>query len=179
MMYFIDTQDDPPFKEFQKTLSFLASIGLAASTTCAFNLVGATSLLGDNSDGAMLAVQKAALYLSWSSACFIVAIAVIVATQLLYTEKVIIGIITKEKQEQLNEKVVRLGVAVFAWTSLAFQTAAMFLFSQALGVISSGSMWMARYGVVGGMSLVAAVTLVGVLSREEGKAKMRGTFCMR
>jgi hypothetical protein len=136
-------------------------------------------LLGDTSDAAMSAVKECAVLLSWSSACFITALAVIVATQLLYTEEVILNIITKDRLDRLNEKVVRLGVAIFAWTSLAFQTGAMFLFSQALGVISHGSMWMARYGIVGGMSLVAAITLTGVLSREEGNVQMQETFCMR
>jgi hypothetical protein len=154
----------------------LAAIGLAAASDCAFTIVGATSLLGDSSDAAMLSLRQGAELLSWASACFIVAIAIIAATQLLYTEEVIIDIITKDKRDQLHEKVVRLGVVVFAWASLVFQTVAMFLFSQALGVISHGAMLMARYGIAGGMSLVAIVTLIGVLSREEGKIKMWTAF---
>jgi len=164
--------DDPPFKEFQQTLAFLASIGLAASTSCAFSLVGVTAKLGDTSDAAMQQVKESALLLSWASSCFIVAIAIIVSTQLLYTEKVIVTIITKTEFKVWHEKVVRLGVAFFAWVALGFQTAAILLFAQALNLFSTPSTEMARYGVVGGMVLVAAITLLGILSQKEGRMKM-------
>jgi len=167
---------DPPFKEFQQTLAFLASIGLAASTSSAFSLVGVTSSLGDSSDAALQRVRQSALLLSWASSCFIVAIAIIVTTQLLYTEKVIVGIITKTVLEHWQERIVRVGVAVFAWVALGFQTAAILLFAQALDVFSNGSMRMARYGVVGGMGLVLCVTLVGLLSQKQGQEKIRGAL---
>jgi magnesium-transporting ATPase (P-type) len=138
--------------------------------------VGVTSSLGDSSDAAVHAVRQSALLLSWASSCFIVALAIIVTTQLLYTEKVIVGIITKTELEHWQEKIVRVGVAVFAWAALGFQTAAILLFSQALGLFSNGSMKMARYGVVGGMGLVLCVTLVGLLSQKQGQQKIREAF---
>jgi hypothetical protein len=93
-------------------------------------------------------------------------------TQLLYTEKVIVTILLQAEFTRWQERVVRLGVAFFAWTALAFQTAALFLFAQALGLFSEGSMKMARYGVVGGMGLVACVTLLGLLSNKQGQKKL-------
>jgi hypothetical protein len=138
--------------------------------------VGVTSKLGDSSDAAMQQVKESALLLSWASSCFIVAIAIIVSTQLLYTEKVIVAIITKTELKVWQEKVVRLGVAFFAWVALGFQTAAILLFAQALNLFSTKSTEMARYGVVAGMALVAAITLLGILSRSEGRQKIGHTL---
>jgi hypothetical protein len=138
--------------------------------------VGVTSKLGDTSDAAIQQVKESALLLSWASSCFIVAIAIIVSTQLLYTEKVIVTIITKTELEVWQEKVVRLGVAFFAWVALGFQTAAILLFAQALALFSTQSTGMARYGVVAGMVLVAAVTLFGILSQKEGRQKLSETL---
>jgi hypothetical protein len=163
-----------PFQQFQTILGFLASIGLALTGSVAFALLTAGALFGDSSPTALAQLKQAALLLSWSAACFVVAIAFIVAPQLLYTELIIVEMIKERRIHGWDHRVVRVAVGVFAWIPLGFQTAAMFLFSQALEVFGPGPVALARYGITGAMVLVGTVTMVGILSDVRGRKKLLG-----
>jgi hypothetical protein len=137
--------------------------------------VGVASSFGDTSPAALQAVKYNAEMLAWAASCFIVAIAVIVTTQIVYTDEVIIKVLNIPKAERdWPEKIVRIAFAIFAWTALALQIAGMFLIAQSLALISSQSMQMARYGIVGGGVLVAGMFLLGILSQGEVREKIFG-----
>jgi len=163
-----------PFQQFQTILGFLASIGLALTGSVAFALLTAGTLFGDSSPASLAQLKRSALLLSWSAACFVVAIAFIVAPQLLYTELVIVEIIKERRIRGWDRRLVRVAVGVFAWIPLGFQTAAMYLFSQSLEVFGQGPVALARYGITGAMVLVATVTLIGVMSDVRGRKKLLG-----
>ena len=164
----------PPFQDFQEILAFLASIGLATSTSCAFGLVGITSSFGDTSPQAMSDIKKSAILLCWASACFTVALAFIVAPQLLYTELVIVQIITQKNLKGWDKRLVRVAVGVFAWIPLGFQLVAMYLLAQSFEIFAPGPVVLARYGITVGVITVGGVTLVGVLSEPQGREKLLG-----
>jgi hypothetical protein len=165
----------PPFKEFQEVLAFISSLGLATAASCAFSLVGITSSFGDSGDAAIAQIKKSGLFLSWSSACFIVSIGFVAATQLLYTEPVIIHMLGK-KEMSPEKVIIRVGLACFAWIALGFQTVAMFLLGQSLKVFAPGPVYLANFGMVASAVLVAIVTFVGMMSERKGRKKL-STLC--
>ncbi|KAJ7854872.1 hypothetical protein B0H13DRAFT_1903408 [Mycena leptocephala] len=165
---------EPPFKAFQQVLSFLASIGLATTATSAFSLIGITSLFGDTSPPALSQIRQSALFLCWASACFIAALAFIIALQLLYTELVIVEIMTNKDVPGWNARFIRIAVGLFAWIPLGFQMVAMYLMSQALEVFAPGPVQLARYGLTCGVAVVGVITLFGMLSNEKGRQKLSG-----
>jgi len=165
------TNSAPPFKEFQQVLAFISSLGLATSASCAFSLVGITSVFNDPSDAAKAQIKKSGVILGWASACFIVAIGFIAATQLLYTEPVIIQMLGNKGKNQAKA-ITRVGLACFAWIALGFQTAAMVLLGQALKVFAPGPVYLANFGLAASALLVAIVTLVGMTSEHKGLKKL-------
>lgn len=164
----------PPFQEFQQILGFLASIGLATTATSAFSLVGATSLFGDTSPEALSQLKQSALFLSWASACFIVALVFIIAPQLLYTELVIVEIIMHKEIPGLSRRFIRVAMGSFAWIPLGFQMAALYLLIQAMEAFSPGPVKLARYGMTSGAVVVIFVTLVAIFSEVKGRQKILG-----
>jgi hypothetical protein len=52
---------------------------------------------------------------------------------------------------------------------LALQVAAVFLLGQSLGLISGGSMMMARYGIVGGMCFTLVTAPIIIVPHGEGR----------
>jgi len=168
------TNEQPPFKEFQQVLGFISSIGLAASVSGAFALVGVTDIFGDTSPQAQAKVRNSAILLGWASACFIVALIVVATSQLLYTELVIVSILMNKKVNK-ERTVVRVGVALFAWTALGFQTTALVLIGRGLAVFGPGPAALASYGMLGGAVLVGGVTMVGLISEHEGRHKLLRT----
>ena len=159
----------PPFKEFQQVLAFLSSIGLATAASCAFSLVGITSSFGDSGDAAKAQIKKSALFLSWASACFIVSIGFVAATQILYTGTAIQVLGMKGTRP---EKVLRMGLACFAWTALGFQTAAAVLSGQSLRVFAHGPVYLANFGLVASAVLVMLVGFVSMTAVPEGRKKL-------
>jgi len=117
-------------------------------------------------------IKQSAILLCWSAACFIVALAFIIPPQLLYTELVIVEIITRQDMTSWSRRLVRVAVGVFAWIPLGFQMAALYLLSQALEVFAPGPVQLARYGITCGAAMVACVTLVGICSNEQGRRKV-------
>jgi hypothetical protein len=112
--------------------------------------------------------------LSWSCALFIVALGFIVAPQLLYTDLVVVEILTAPQIRGFQERTLKLAVALFAWASLGFQKAAIFLLAESLHLFSSGPVRLARYGTATAMAVVAIVFLIGVTSRPHGKKRVSG-----
>lgn len=161
----------PPFKEFQKVLAFISSLGLATAASCAFSLVGITSSFSDSGDAAKAQIKNSGLFLSWASACFIVSIGFVAATQLLYTEPVIIHVLGK-KETSPEKVIIRVGLACFAWIALGFQTAAMVLLGQSLKVFARGPVYLANFGLVASAVLVVIVMFVGMTSERKGRKKL-------
>lgn len=151
---------------------------MATAASCAYSLAGASSVFGDTSNAAFTAAKESAILLCWACACFIVALTLIVAAQLLYTEIVIVEILRSEKIKGWQERIVRVAVGGFAWMALGFQTAAIFLMSQSLILFARGPVEMARYGIISGAAIVATVTFFGVTSTQEGKKKLLQVFTL-
>jgi hypothetical protein len=135
----------------------------------AFSLVGAQSILGDTSVAAMSAARDSAVLLCWASACFILALVFIVATQLLYTDPTIRKSLQNRESLDVHQRIGRNIIVVFACVPLALQVAAVFLLGQSLGLISGGSMMMARYGIVGGMCFTLVTALIIIVPHGEGR----------
>jgi len=57
-----------------------------------------------------------------------------------------------------------------------FQVAAMLLLSEALKIFVSQAALMARWGIVGGVLVVAVVTAIGLLSEKKGRRKLKAAF---
>ncbi|KAG6835209.1 hypothetical protein H0H93_003699 [Arthromyces matolae] len=169
-----------PFKDFQNVLAFLSSIGLATAISCAYSLVGATSVFGSSTKEDLAALKRSAILLCWAAACFIVALALIIAAQLLYTETVIVEMITRKgadgkqrnEEDVWQQRTVKIGVGLFAWAALGFQTAAMFLLSQSMLLLATWPTRLARYGIVGGTVTVGAVVCIGLTATPKGRDKV-------
>jgi len=142
----------------------------------AFSLAAAQSVLGDTSVAALSAARDSAIMLCWASACFIIALVFTVASQLLYTDPTIRKSLMLSKGPARHQKMVRFFVAVSACVPLGLQLAAVFLLSQSLGLISDGPMIMARYGIIGGVCLMAGTALVMILSDSEGRERYLWCF---
>jgi len=127
----------------------------------AFSLATAQSVLGDTSRERLAAAKHSAILLSWASACFILALVFIIATQLLYTDPTIRDSL-KDRKGQVHKRIARFLIALFACLPLCLQVAAVFLLGESLGMLSDGARKMARYGIVGGVSatLVTAVIII-------------------
>jgi len=165
------TNSAPPFKEFQQVLAFISSIGLATAASCAFSLIGITSSFSDSDDAAKAQIKNSGLFLSWASACFIVSIGFVAATQLLYTEPVIIHVLGK-KETSPEKVIIRVGLACFAWIALGFQTAAMVLLGRSLKVFAPGPVYLAILGLVASAVFVVFVVFVGMMSERKGRKKL-------
>lgn len=152
-----------PFEEFHKVLAFLGSIGLATVVSGAFTLATAQSVLGDTSATVLYAARNSAILLGWASACFILALVFIIATQLLYTDPTIRESLKDRDGHGVHKRIARVVITVFACLPLGLQVIAMFLLGESLRLLSGGPMMMARYGIVGGVcvALVTAVILIG------------------
>lgn len=166
LLTIIDCQPKPvPFKDFTSILGFLASIGLAASAPSAFSLMGVTSLFGDSSDDAQARIRQSAMFLTWASAAFIVAIAWVVALQLFYTDDILVETITYPSGDHVKRKFLAACVkhllGCCAWLALGFQLAGLLLLSQSWVVISHEATLVVRYGftssvvIIGGTALLA------------------------
>jgi hypothetical protein len=145
---------------------------LATTASCAFSLVGITTSFGDETDHAKADIKRSAVLLSWASACFIVAVTFIVFPQLLYTELVMVQIMTQKDIEGWRKRLVRVSVGIFAWIPLGFQMAALYLLGQSLEIFAPGPVQLARHGITAGVAMVAVVTFIGVVSDEKGKRKL-------
>lgn len=128
-------------------------------------------MFGETTDISKAQVKRSGILLSWASACFIVAIGFIAATQLLYTEAVIIQLLA-QKERSLQKSVVRVGLACFAWIALGFQTAAMLMTGQALKIFAPGPVILANYGLAGSAALVVVIVLIGMTSEQKGRKKL-------
>jgi len=162
-----------PFKDFMSVMGFLASIGLAAAAPSAFSLIGTTTLFGDQSPDAQARIKASAVLLTWASACFTVAIAFVVALQLLHTDHVLAKIILRPEDVggDVRSKaratcVVHL-VGCCAWLALGFQIAGMLLISQSWSIISPASALAVRYGLIGGVVIVGGMALLADTASNE------------
>lgn len=137
----------------------------------AFSLVAAQSVHGDTSATVLSAARNSAILLGWASACFILALVFIVATQLLYTDPTIRESLKDREGHAVHKRVARVVIIMFACLPLALQVAAMFLLGESLGLLSGGPMMMARYGIIGGvcLALVTAVILIGLDSEARNR----------
>jgi len=150
-------------------LGFLGSIGLATVVSGAFSLAAAQSILGDTSVTAISAARHSAVLLCWASACFILALVFIIATQLLYTDPTIRKFLQNKKSLDGYQRISRNLIVVFACVPLVLQVVAVFLLSQSLGLISGGSMMMARYGIIGGVCFTLVTGLIIIVPHGEGR----------
>ena len=160
-----------PFEEFHKVLAFLGSIGLATVVSGAFTLATAQSVLGDTSATVLYAARNSAILLGWASACFILALVFIIATQLLYTDPTIRESLKDRDGHGVHKRIARVVITVFACLPLGLQVIAMFLLGESLRLLSGGPMMMARCGIVGGVciALVTAVIIIGLDSEARNR----------
>jgi len=160
-----------PFQEFQQVLTFLVSIGLATAAGSAFGLVGITSVFGDSSAETINAVRDAALDLAWASVNFAVALALIVTSQLLYTDRTL-GALIQCRTGTGPERLMRAFVGLSAWSSLGFQLAGMYFWSESLKLFAPKARLYARYGITAAVIVVGTVSAIGILSQQATREKL-------
>jgi len=165
------------FDGFQQVLGFIAAIGLASAASCAFSLVGATSLFGDTSRQAMHDLKSSALLLSWASACFIAALAFISGGQLLNTSQIVQNVIT-DRCEIKRGNIVRMGIRILAWVPLWFQTAAFTLMGLSLRVFAPGTVQLATVGVLAGCVFSMGIYILCLTGEERGRGKLKQVWTL-
>jgi hypothetical protein len=80
----------------------------------AFSLAAAQSILDDTSITAMSAAKDSAILLCWASACFILALVFIIATQLLYTDPTIRKSLQNRESLDVHQRISRNIIVVCA-----------------------------------------------------------------